>query len=699
MASLSPHDRWYRGAQLVILFASAIGAVVAGRRMLVSPPVWNDDPGQWAGVAGIATAVIALVIARWPRNAAAAVAIACVAAATALLMPGPVAVCALLLTGAFIVGQSVPGGSERGATVATLVGVSIAIGAFAATAQLRIHYAAVHAAIAIVVILAGRASLRTAIQRMATTIAHPRTTPLTERMWIGIAGIVALIHIVVAARPETGYDASTMHLQFAEHVAADHSFRFGVDRYLWSTMPLGADYMFASAYLLGGEGAARALNLAFGALAASLVYQLARTLASREIALASATLFAAMPLAMLVTGSLFSESLWLALLLASLVVALGAIPQSKADASRRNDASVAWLPSLALLAGGAMATKVMSAAWLAVLVPVALWLAFRNGSLRSLTRRDIAWITAGVVIGAWAYVRAWILTGNPVFPFMNALFGSPLFDTAASFNNPLYNTEFRPWTPWQLVLRSARFIEGRDGAIGLAWLFVVPLYLLHLLRKPSLRYAFMAVLAIVFFIAIYTQQSYLRYLMPALALTAVLASAPLDELAASAGRRAILVVAGIALVAFDVRSVASASYHFATPCRRCLYDAGARERLVAEYAPLRAVSARLNRELPRARIGFLTINEPAPAGYVGYARAANWHDHAFFTGVIRASNADELAALVRKFELTHVVYRIGDDPASKIVAGYVAKYATPLWREGDFGVAAVQPTSGGGAAP
>jgi hypothetical protein len=580
--------------------------------------------------------------------------------------------------------------------VSTLVGVALVIGFFEATLRLRIHYPAVHAAIAIGVLIVSRASLRSELGRAWAALAAPRPTFLTERLWLATAGVVAVVHIVVAARPEIGYDASTMHLQFAEHVAKDRSFRFGVDRYLWAKMPLGADYLFAGAYLLGGEAAARALNLAFGAIAASLVYRLARVFATREAALASVTLFAAMPLALLVTGSLFSEPLWVALLLASLVVVVDARTRETAPAARQHASHAgAWLPAFALLAGAAMATKVMSVIWLAVLVPVALWCAHRDGTLRSLTRRDVAFVAGGIAIGAFPYVAAWVATGNPVFPFMNSLFRSALYEIDASFNNVFYNTALTPWTPWDIVLRSARFIEGRDGAIGLAWLFVWPLLLLHLLRRPQPIYWLMTAMAIVFFVAVFTQQSYLRYLLPALALAAVLASAPLAGIARGPGSRALLLVAGIALVAFDIRAIASASYPLAAPCIRCLYDAGARQRLVAEYAPLRTVSARLNRELPDARVGFLVLNEPAPAGYVGYSRSGNWHDHALFPALAKAATPDAVAAIVREHRLTHVVYRIADDPASKLVADFASNHATTLWREGSYVVAAVQPSSGG----
>jgi hypothetical protein len=698
MSDASYKDRWYRHALLAALAASAIGAGLAGRRILGAPAIWNDQPGEWARVAGLAALVMGVAIARWPRHAATAVTLASMIAAAAFMTPGTVAACALLLGACYIAGRAATGGARfhGGAAVTTLVGVALFIGFFELTQRLRIHYPAVHVSIAIGVLLLGRATLRSELGRAWASLAAPRTTTLTERAWLALAGVVTVVHIVIAARPEIGYDASTMHLQFAEHVARDRSFRFGVDRYLWAKMPLGADYLFAGGYLLGGEAAARAVNLAFGVIAASLVYRLARSFASREAALASVTLFAAMPLAVLVSGSLFSETLWVALLLASLVTVVEPWTRGTSSSSPPGASGAGpWLPAFALLAGAAMATKVMSVIWLAVLVPFALWCAHREGSLRALTRGEKALVVAGLAIGAFPYVVAWVTTGNPVFPFMNALFRSPLYATDASFNNASYNAALTPTTLWNIVLRTARYIEGGDGAIGLSWLFVWPLFLLHLLRKPPPVYWLMALLATVFFVVVFIQQSYLRYLLPALALAAVLASAALAQLLRGPGSRALLLVAGVALVAFDIRAIATASYPLATPCVRCLYDASARQRLVEEYAPLRAISAFLNRELPNARVGFLLLNEPTPSGYVGYSRSANWHDNAFFHGLARAATPEAIEALVREHRLTHIVYRPGDDPNAKLVTQYATRHATPVWRYGAYWLSAIQPGPGG----
>ena len=113
---------------------------------------------------------------------------------------------------------------------------------------------------------------------------------------------------------------------------------------------------------------------------------------------------------------------------------------------------------------------------------------------------------------------------------MNALFRSPLYDIEASFNNPLYNAPLRPWSPYELVWSSGRFIEGSDGAAGFHWLLLFPVILLAFTRRRPLAQWLCLALAAIVFVGVYSQQSYLRYLLPVFALVAVLGGWALAEI-------------------------------------------------------------------------------------------------------------------------------------------------------------------------
>jgi hypothetical protein len=149
---------------------------------------------------------------------------------------------------------------------------------------------------------------------------------------------------------------------------------------------------------------------------------------------------------------------------------------------------------------------------------------------------------------------------------------------------------------------------------------------------------------------------------------------------------------GAAVCVVNVRMIPSAYWANATLCLKCSYDEETRNRFIANFAPLRIVSAYLNRTLPDARIGFFLMNAESPSGYTGYSRSGNWHDWATFTKLRAAEDADAVHAVVRAYRLTHIVYSATEPGATnETIRAFAARHTTPTLRLGDYVVAAVTP--------
>src|SRR4051794_25937339 len=80
------------------------------------------------------------------------------------------------------------------------------------------------------------------------------------------------------------------------------------------------------------------------------------------------------------------------------------------------------------------------------------------------------WIGSGMLaglIGVPWYIRAYVLTGNPVFPFLNGIFRSsqwaPIND---NFNFDLFGMGHQPvdfaLLPWRLTFQTSHFAEVPD---------------------------------------------------------------------------------------------------------------------------------------------------------------------------------------------------------------------------------------------
>src|SRR4029079_12241734 len=167
-----------------------------------------------------------------------------------------------------------------------------------------------------------------------------------------------------------------------------------------------------------------------------------------------------------------------------------------------------------LAAAGAMQCKLISVFWIGPLLLCMAYLLWRRRAIRSLTPAMAVVLLIAFAIAVFPYANAWIRTGNPVFPFMNDLFRSPLFDFTSSFKNRHYDAPLRIWSPYELIGSSGRSIEGADGAAGFHWLLLFPIVAFGFFRRrPRAQWLCLA-LATIFFVSVFTQQAYLRYLLP-----------------------------------------------------------------------------------------------------------------------------------------------------------------------------------------
>ncbi|MEO8754400.1 MAG: glycosyltransferase family 39 protein [Casimicrobiaceae bacterium] len=598
---------------LALLLVIHAGIVAWAVTQISETPWFYFRYEGFAGVALVALAIFGAAFAIRRRFTQAIAWSGGILVASALLTPAVTLVVGLQLLNAFVLGDRLLARvqSGRAATdathvaVATLTGASIWIGIMAATAAFKVHFVGVYAAALLLPLLFWWRATAEALRRVGQLLVRPGPPmAATERSWTALLMAMVAVHLFVVAKPETGYDAMAMHLQIPMVVAEAHRWPFDVTRYAWAVMPFGADWTFTAAYFLGGEGAARLLNFSFALLACQLLYALMRLHARRDIALASVCLVASSPLAFLETSTLYIENLWTAFLLGTLLLALEYL---RTKSSRT-------LVALALLAAGAMQCKVIGVIWLAPLLAYVAYVGWRQRSFSELTSRQVALIAIAIVFAAWPYANAWLRTGNPVFPFMNGLFRSPYFDTVSSFNNLLYNAPLRPWSLYELIWSSGRFIEGSNGAAGMQWLLLIPVIALAFIRRRPLVQWLCLALAVIFFVGVFSQQSYLRYLLPFFALFAVLGGWALSEIPDGRATRATILLIGGILIVINVRLIYTASWANLTLCAACAVDNGVRAKYLALWGPDRVSSDYLNRNLPDARVGFYMLGGN-PAGY------------------------------------------------------------------------------------
>lgn len=582
---------------------------------------------------------------------------------------GPLAVGAVLLfvAAAFALGLRI---LPDAGLLALPLGLAIYSFVIAVTVALPIHYPAVYFVLLAPPIVINWKSLVPSFT--------PQPHSVSERSAFALFAFTAAMHLLPALGPEISADGLAMHLVVPATMANNHQWTFDVRHLIWAVMPMGADWCFSIAYMLGGEQAARLFNYAMLLSIAALVYEAIAGWRSRAQALLLTALFLTTPLVQMVTGSLLVENTLTAFLTGS-VAAL-------ARARKTGDAR--YLHVTAILLGAGLATKLGAAAFV---IPMAVALAFTRG-------RTIATAALLVLFAAPPYFAAFAQTGNPVFPFFNATFKSPQFESTRSFRDPRYLTSMRFDTPYDVTFHTRTYSEGHAGGIGFQYFILLPAAILLYRRDWPIVAKLALFVGLAFGFLSFQSVSYIRYVYPAL---------PLFTIAMAALYPRALTIVAVGIAALNLR--------FLPACVNYNKDFIASEQTIERYAPTRKLVAYLNAMHPGRAVFFLNLGNNQIAGLRGPAYTNTWHDEQFLRRLRNAAGRSpvEIVKLANELDTGFFIAEIREaNPAVadefKTVEGWVNarrgdatflhfldEFTVEEYRAGKMQVAALRPEYAG----
>ena len=605
------------------VFAVLLGVLTFGfaTSHLFAQPVWNGEGLErleWLVAAYLAAALLLW----WIRPA---LFVPCLAAfalfdAVATVGFGPVAAAAFLSSSALLLGDAflerlglrreVRPFLESGA-LAFLAGIAWIAFAIGVAAHWPVNHRAIYLAALSVPIVANRG----AIPYYAAGFARALRPSSFLRPHVFAAGALAsfavLAQLLVAVKPEVGYDGLAVHLMLPSYVAIHHFWPFDPAQYIWAVSPMAGDWLYTTAYLLGGEFAARLMNFLLLSALLAILYCFGRRYLHRASALLGVSLFASVPLVQLVTGSLFIENFLAVMILAALLAL------DRFHATRRP----AYLMLLGLFLGTALAAKFGAITCALPLAGFAVAAAARPHR-RPLLRYGLAALLVALLTGVPAYALAWWKTGSTIYPYASPLFRSPFPGGSIPSWDSLY----------QLTFHSHRFLESQDGSMGFQFLLLLPLSLALFGRRTAFTARAALAAALVSGIAVLAVQPYLRYLYPALALASVsfLYFAGAVRLRDPSFFKALGAVSA-GLVLLNLYFLPSSGWYEKGFYLSPLDARSESETYIRTMAPVRGLIAYLNLESPGAPVWFIGTNHIA--GLIGRSWVAAWHQPQFSAAV------------------------------------------------------------------
>ena len=383
-----------------------------------------------------------------------------------------------------------------------------------------------------------------------------RAGPVRALLWSALAGVtlfVALLDLL----PPTARDALIHHLAIPKIWLLSGGFVETPWAY-FSYYPMNLELVYWAVLALGADWAAQFIHHGFGLLTAGLVYLHVAKRRGRGWALFGALLFLGTPMVMRLGASAYVD---LGLAFFMTAAALSLIQWGETAQSR-------WWVLSAAAAGLALGTKYQTLIGFPPLAAAVLCLGLRRGEAagRACGRTVLYFALAGLVFSPWA-VKNVVLTGNPIYPLFNSLFGLPALMSGDMYTDVFTQRHFLygESLPWMLMIPVRFFFQGRDftpqffdGVLN-PLLLLLPLCALWppRLKNRPVETVPLALSALYWILVVGFKAPLARYLTPVLPILAILSVyglAGLWDRPAGGGlrgaARAILVitVAGLLLV-------------------------------------------------------------------------------------------------------------------------------------------------------
>jgi hypothetical protein len=401
-----------------------------------------------------------------------------------------------------------------------------------------------------------------------------------------------------------------------------------------------------------GEAAAGVTMWMFFPILLGIVYGWARSInMSRSWSLFAALLVASVPTVFYVAGNSYVD-------IASttyVTIAIFALSQWWKSGGR------VWLVLIAVFLGAALATKLITLFVFAAFLLVILWRAkqeqdVRSGAIRIFFQGIAALALAAVFAAPW-YLRTWIETGSPVFPFYTSIWKgeAPGWDAARSSLIQEKDAQYggivkSPFdyllTPLKLSVNSQPdLIENFDGVLGVGFLFGLAILALALWKfelpvEPKIA---AAVGAILFLFWLFSSQQ-LRYLLPifpTLAVSVFVAARKISETAG--GFHAVIKASVLVLSIFGI--LVSASWFLQTGPLRVVLGGESRDAYLTRNIDYYPYYQWLNKETdPNAKVWLINMRRDSYYLERPYESDYLFEDWALRKMIWQSRNVQELKA-------------------------------------------------------
>jgi hypothetical protein len=527
------------------------------------------------------------------------------------------------------------------------------------------------------------------LRPLRTARAAPTVSSIWERLAAALLGILFLAGISLVLTPETGKDALIYHLAIPKLYLLHHGFYF-IPGNVFAGYPLLAEMHYVLALFLQNDILAKAMNYAVlcGILLGMGLF--ARFLLREHVFPAfSMMIFLSIPSVFAVSHMAYND----------LFVAFFTLAACYSFLRWSEQQIMVWLILYGVFSGSAAACKYTAL----LLAPLGclgiLWYASRQRmQARQALRLLAVYVAAALITGSPFYLKNWIITGNPLYPFFYGIFGGLGWDAdqARLYDLFIQNLGMGRTVldylllPWNVSLRAKMDSPQFDGILGPIFLLTLPF--LAGLRRWETPVRVVLVYALLSFLFLFSSAQQIRYLIPLFPLLALVTGAIMTRYQKRKWIFSLLLCIIAASLAFNGYHIISA-YMRISPLRAAV-GIESRDAFLSRMLPQYPQYRFINENLPQKAHVFLIYmkNYTFLCDRDCYADSL-FEAHTLQTILMEESTADGVRKRLKAMGFTHIlcdgIFLLGDpSPLSaeqrRLFLDFQKKYLRTIRLDGPY---------------
>lgn len=345
----------------------------------------------------------------------------------------------------------------------------------------------------------------------------------SEIAWLMSISVLGMLPLIAALAPPsvTDWDGLAYHLAVPKLYLAAHRI-FYVPFTSHSNFPFLTEMLYTIGLALHGPALAKLFHYAMYLLTAAGIFSLGNRHVNRAAGAVGSLLFMSAPLVVWEAGVAYADISTAMYLLLAVYAVLNWEEQENRG----------WLAAAGIMAGFALGTKMLALVPIGALCLLVLWSGRRSGWAAGL-KSAVYLGGVGLAVGAPWYIKTYLYTGNPVYPFFYGIFGgrnwsqadADLYTAAQQAMGMGRSTLDFLAIPWNVTTNGFKFYDfpAVFGLLGPAFLGLAVVTVLVGRSASAVRKA--AFVCAVFVAAWFFLMQNARYIITILPLLSVIAGA------------------------------------------------------------------------------------------------------------------------------------------------------------------------------